>query len=94
MAYQVEFNTQMTRSQERTLLYIDWHQAKHGYPPSVRDIQEGTDRASPASVQHTLEALIALGFVRRTALRARTVTLTPAGQQIVGRLWVGEGNRP
>jgi repressor LexA len=52
--------------------------ARHGYPPTLREIADGTGLASPSAVAYVLDGLEKRGLLRRAHGRgtARTIVLT------------------
>lgn len=57
--------------QRDVLVFIGAYVARHGYPPSVREIADGIGVASPNAVNDHLDALESKGWVRRTRGVAR-----------------------
>lgn len=55
----------LTMRQRRVLQVIQDYVARHGYPPSIRQVGELAGLASPSSVQYQMRALEAKGFIRR-----------------------------
>jgi len=68
-----------TRQQQILAMIRDWV-ARHGYPPTMREIGAAVGLASPSSVAHQLKALEELGLIRRDARGSRAVDIraTPA----------------
>lgn len=64
----------LTAKQQEILDYIKKRQRENGYAPSVREIAEAVDLASPSSVQHHINALVRHGFLSREASKPRTLT--------------------
>jgi repressor LexA len=64
----------LTAKQQQILDYIKKQQRENGYAPSVREIAEAVDLASPSSVQHHINALVRHGFLAREASKPRTLT--------------------
>jgi repressor LexA len=91
--------------QQRILDFIRAWVAKHGYPPSVREIGEGVQLVSPSSVAYQLGQLEEKGYLRRDPNRPRAVDVrqsspeddegaraarpTPAYVPMVGRIAAG-----
>jgi repressor LexA len=48
-----------------TLDYIEAFTKEHGFPPTVREIGEGTGISSPSTVQGYLDALADAGYIER-----------------------------
>lgn len=51
--------------------YVD----RHGYPPSIRDIQAGCDISSTSVVDYNLKKMEALGYIRRDPEVSRSIVL-------------------
>ncbi|HWG99150.1 MAG TPA: transcriptional repressor LexA [Pilimelia sp.] len=67
----------LTARQGRILDFIrDWV-ARHGYPPSVREIGEAVGLVSPSSVAYQLKELERKGYLRRDPNRPRAVDVRP-----------------
>jgi SOS-response transcriptional repressor LexA len=67
---------------EDVLSFIITFREVNGYPPSIRDIAEGTGLAGPSSVFYNLDVLERDGMIvrhRDTKRRARSITVTPKG---------------
>lgn len=56
------------------------HGAVHGYPPTIRDLQERTEASSTSVVAYRLAACERAGLIRRVRERARAITLTDEGR--------------
>ena len=56
------------------------HGAEHGYPPTIRDLQERTGASSTSVVAYRLAACERAGLIRRVPERARAITLTDEGR--------------
>jgi repressor LexA len=65
-----------TRRQREVLDYIGLHRARHGVPPTVREIQGHFGFASPNAAASHLAALRRKGLLRRAPGAARALTLT------------------
>lgn len=59
--------------QERILRFIEESVARHGYPPTVREIGAAVGLSSPASVHAHLAALEAKGHIRRGLAKRRAL---------------------
>lgn len=55
----------LTKRQRQVLSYLRTHIDVKGYPPSMREIGEGTGLASLSSVTHQLKNLTTFGYIRR-----------------------------
>jgi repressor LexA len=65
----------LTKRQQQVYQFIRQYMQKHGYAPTVREIAERFDMASPNGVMCHLRALERKGFIHRTAGHARALTL-------------------
>lgn len=63
----------MTEKQRVVLDYVKKYSAIHGYPPAIREICEGVNLSSPATVFVHLKNLEELGFIRKTSNKFRTI---------------------
>jgi repressor LexA len=69
----------LTARQRRIMEFIRGWVARHGYPPSVREIGEAVDLVSPSSVAYQLKELEKKGLLRRDPNRPRAVDVrTPS----------------
>ena len=55
--------------------------ARHGYPPTMREIQGELEISSSSVVAHHLDALQAAGYLRRTPKRSRSIVVEPAAHK-------------
>ena len=68
-----------TPIQSKVLRFLRDHLVRHGYPPSVREIQRAFGFASPRSAAKHLEALEAQGLIEIPAHTARGIRLVGGG---------------
>ncbi|MBI2952784.1 MAG: transcriptional repressor LexA [Chloroflexi bacterium] len=61
--------------QRRIIDFLRDYLRTHPYPPSVRDICQGTDISSTSVVDHNLDALARMGFLRRDRGISRGIEL-------------------
>jgi repressor LexA len=95
----------LTKRQQEIFDFIKKHSAKHGYPPTVRDIGQAIGLTSTSTVHAHLSNLEKIGLLRRdptkpraiellvdTAKRAKAgiATATGGGLPVVGRVAAGE----
>ena len=66
---------ELTKRQEDTLKVIKKFIAKHGYPPTVREIGKMLNLSSPATIQVHLNCLAEKGYIARGAQQNRTIEL-------------------
>ncbi len=64
----------LTPLQEKVLQFLREYLARHGYPPTIREIKEGLDMSGHSSVQNALHALENAGFIKRSR-KARGIEL-------------------
>lgn len=67
-----------TPIQSRVLRFLRDHLVRHGYPPSVREIQQAFGFASPRSAAKHLRALESQGLIELPARTARGIRLVGA----------------
>jgi repressor LexA len=77
----------LTVRQRRVLEVIRNSIDRRGYPPSMREIGDAVGLASPSSVSHQLNALVAKGYLRRDPNRPRAI-------EVVSPDADGRGHRP
>ena len=65
----------LTVRQRRVLEVIRNSVDRRGYPPSMREIGDAVGLASPSSVSHQLNALVAKGYLRRDPNRPRALKI-------------------
>ena len=67
--------TNLRQRQQDILEFIAGFIDGHGYPPSVRDIQEGCSISSTSVVDYNLEALSKMGYLKRSKEISRGIEL-------------------
>jgi repressor LexA len=65
----------LSDKQKRIISYIDRFLADRGYPPSIRDIQNGCKISSTSVVDYNLNILESRGYLRRQADVSRGIKL-------------------
>lgn len=65
----------ITPKQAETLTFIKKYMVSHGFPPSVREICQGMNLNSPATVHAHLKQLEKKGIIRKEASKFRTIEL-------------------
>ena len=55
----------LTDRQKDVLDYIKSYAAKHGYPPTVREIGSALGLNSPATIQSHIKALETKGYIKK-----------------------------
>ena len=71
---------ELTWRQQKILHFIRHYAERHGYMPSLREIGEASELASPSSVSYQLKELQRKGYLRRTPGRPRSIELRLPGQ--------------
>jgi repressor LexA len=88
----------LTKRQQEIFEFIKRYSAKHGYPPTVRDIGKAIGLGSPSTVHAHLSNLEKLGVLRRDPSKPRALELLsetvrkavrPSGLPVVGRVAAG-----
>jgi repressor LexA len=74
---------ELTWRQQEILHFIKYYAERYRYMPSVREIGEAAELASPSSVSHQLDELQRMGYLRRTPGRPRSIELRLPGQPTV-----------
>jgi repressor LexA len=92
----------LTKRQQEIFDFIKRYSAKHGYPPTVRDIGKAVGLASSSTVHAHLANLEKLGVLRRDPTKPRAMELLdratdavrsvvrPAGVPLVGSVAAGQ----
>lgn len=90
----------LTKRQREIFAYIKRHAAKHGYPPTVRDIGRAVGLTSPSTVHGHLANLERAGLLRRDPTKPRALELLvsagggraarPRGLPLVGQVAAGQ----
>src|ERR1700704_5724072 len=65
----------LTKRQQEIFAFIKRYSAKHGYPPTVRDIGKAVGLASSSTVHAHLANLEKLGLLRRDPSKPRAIEL-------------------
>jgi len=73
--------SELTARQKKIFNFIRRQIEKSGYGPTVREIAEAFDIASPNGVVCHLDALVHKGFIVRRARKSRSIELSPEFQQ-------------
>ena len=89
----------LTKRQQEIFDFIRKYSAKHGYPPTVRDIGKAIGLTSSSTVHAHLANLEKIGIVRRDPSKPRAIELlvdkakravTPIGLPLVGQVAAGQ----
>jgi repressor LexA len=89
----------LTKRQQEIFAYIKRYAAKHGYPPTVRDIGLAVGLTSPSTVHAHLANLEKAGLLRRDPTKPRAMELLartarrgprPRGLPMVGQVAAGQ----
>jgi repressor LexA len=68
----------LSTRQEQVLEFVRAGVARHGYPPSIREIGDAVGLRSTSSVAYQLKVLQEKGYLQRDRGRPRTVELLPS----------------
>lgn len=92
----------LTKRQQEIFEFIKRYSARHGYPPTVRDIGKAVGLASSSTVHAHLANLEKIGLLRRDPTKPRAIELLdkavagvrdmvkPAGLPLVGQVAAGQ----
>src|SRR5512139_1293866 len=92
----------LTKRQQEIFDFIKRYSAKHGYPPTVRDIGKAVGLASSSTVHAHLANLEKIGLLRRDPSKPRAIELLdkaadsvkslvkPNGLPLVGHVAAGQ----
>src|SRR3954449_9267324 len=94
--YMVELS--LTKRQQEIFDFIKRYSARHGYPPTVRDIGKAIGLTSSSTVHAHLANLEKLGLLRRDPTKPRAMEILekakravlPSGLPLVGRVAAGQ----
>jgi repressor LexA len=75
----------LTKRQREIFAYIKRYAAKHGYPPTVRDIGQAVGLNSPSTVHAHLANLEQAGILRRDPTKPRAMELLATAARAAGR---------
>ena len=67
--------TDITKRQKDVLDFIKKYIASHGYPPAIREICNGVNLSSPATVFVHMKNLEQLGYIKTTSNKFRTIEI-------------------
>ncbi len=81
----------LTKRQQEIFDFIKRHSAKHGYPPTVRDIGAAVGLASSSTVHAHLANLEKLGMLRRDPTKPRAIELLDRAVEHVRQIVKPEG---
>jgi repressor LexA len=74
----------LTKRQQEIFNFIKGYSAKHGYPPTVRDIGKAVGLASSSTVHAHLANLEKLGLLRRDPSKPRAIEMLDRVREDVG----------
>jgi repressor LexA len=89
----------LSKRQQEIFAYIKRYAARHGYPPTVRDIGRAVGLTSPSTVHAHLASLERAGLLRRDPAKPRAIELLartarraarPRGLPLVGQVAAGQ----
>ena len=89
----------LTKRQQEIFDFIKRYSARHGYPPTVRDIGKAIGLTSSSTVHAHLANLEKIGLLRRDPTKPRAMEIlvdkakkvvAPAGLPVVGRVAAGQ----
>src|SRR5215211_6343431 len=100
----MDIGKDLTKRQQEIFDFIKKYSAKHGYPPTVRDIGKAVGLASSSTVHAHLANLEKVGLLRRdpskpraiemldraTASVGSAVSIGPSGLPLVGQVAAGQ----
>ena len=84
----------LTERQMKVFTFIEKHQSRYGYPPTIREIADHIGAKWSHGVERHLHALEKKGFIKREAVKSRGIRLerVDAGVAlpVVGRITAGK----
>lgn len=72
----------LTNRQKEVLDYIKNYVAKHGYPPTVREIGKALGLNSPATIQSHILALESKGYIKKTNSKYRSLEIVGTNEYL------------
>jgi repressor LexA len=83
---------ELTRRQREMFEFVKNFTSSHGYPPTIREIQNGFGLKSTKGVKDHIDKLVTKGYLTRSngAARALTITSGPASHPVVSVPIVGK----
>jgi len=72
------------------LAYVQGHVLGHGYPPTVREIQEALEFSTTSLVQYHLGRLAKMGLLTKVPGKSRTLRVTDEAKKRVAFTWEDE----
>lgn len=78
--------SRLSQKQQDILRYLAWHDDTFGYPPSMRQIQDGCGISSTSVVVYNLDALEREQCIERDREVARAIVITDHGRDVVAML--------
>ncbi len=83
----------LTEQQMKVFQFIETHQRRFGYPPTIREIADHIGAKWGHGIERHLEALEKKGFIKREAVKSRGIQLTHksigTAVPIIGRITAG-----
>src|ERR1700691_2118596 len=86
-----EASVDLTKRQQEILDFIKRYSARHGYPPTVRDIGKAVGLASSSTVHQPVANLERIGLLRRDPSKPRAIELLDRAVAEVRRVVAPEG---
>lgn len=80
----------LTPAEKRMLWTIHHYIKKHGYSPSVRDLQDASGFSTPSTAQSLLNQLSKKGVITRSKPYARTLRIDESVAFVGDEVFVGE----
>jgi len=74
----------LSTRQEKILAFVGQHGDEHGYPPTIREIQEAVKISSTSVVDYHLKALQGKGYLERDSSVSRGMRLTGEALSYLG----------
>lgn len=76
----------MTGIRLKVLAWVSRYCDEKGYSPTLREMCQAFEWASPNSAKEYTDSLVAVGLVERTPNLSRTLKVTKAGQELLASL--------
>ncbi len=84
----------LTDRQRKVLTFIEKHQSRYGYPPTMREIADHIGAKWSHGIERHLQALERKGFIKREAVKSRGIRLAHVDNgvsvPVVGRITAGK----
>ena len=90
----MDIGKDLTKRQREIFDFIKKYSARHGYPPTVRDIGKAVGLASSSTVHAHLANLEKVGLLRRDPSKPRAIEMLDKAVDVAKSVVGGQGGLP